>query len=198
MVRNWGPRASQPAAARIPSQILLNDIRYYVCPSPKGAIRSTGQSLARLKPCTIISSNDGNVCVDDIEKIVARFLEVDDVYSLDFVSNIIIQTLGRVASKKRTQLKSCERLGPNIKLQLEYSKVDSPEDLLPPGPYFLYGNRIYEAWRLYPDFLDAFQITFMPETSGYMAKNEKTLKSATTGSHIRCVVPLIMPIVLKR
>ncbi len=198
MVRNRGQRASQPAAAGIPSEILLSGIRYYVCPSSKGAIRSTGQSLAIVRPCTIISSIDGTVCGDDIENIITRFLEVDDVYSLDFVSNIIIQTLtlGRVASKKRNQIR-CERFGPNIKLQLEYSRVDSREDLLPPGPYFVYGNGIYEAWRLYPDFLDAFQITFMPAASGSVGKNKKSLKSATNDDLIRCAVSISVPTVLK-
>lgn len=140
---------------------------------------------------------DGNVCLDDIEKTIAGFLEFDDVYSEDFASNIIIQTLGRFASKKRIQMGCCKRLGPNIKLQLEYWKVDSTGDLLPPGPYFVHGNGIYEAWRLYPDFLDAFQITFMPQTSGSMGKNEKPLESATTADHIRCAVSPNVAIVLR-
>ena len=195
MVRNRGQRVSQPTAARIPSEILLSGIRYYVCPSPKGAIRSTGQSLAILRPCTIISSIDGNIGGVDIENTIARFLKVDDVYSLDFVSYIIIQTLGRVASKKRSQIRCCERFGPNIKQQLEYSKVDFQENLLPPGPYFVYGNGIYEAWRLYPDFLDAFQISFMPAPSGSTGKNEELLKSAATGDHIRYLLCLSVVIV---
>ena len=198
MVRNWGPRASQPATARFPSQILLSGIRYYVCPLPKGAIRSMGQSLAIVGPSTIISSVDGNVCGDDIEETIARCLENDDVYSLDFVSNIIIQTLGSVASKRKIQMKSCKRrFGPNIKFRLKYSKVNSLEDLLPPGPYFVYENGIHEAWRLYPDVLDAFQITFMPETSGSMGNDEKSPRSATTGDQIKCAVTLSVPIVLK-
>ncbi|KAI4220314.1 MAG: hypothetical protein L6R36_007711, partial [Xanthoria steineri] len=32
------------------------------------------------------------------------------------------------------------------------------ENLLPSGPYFLYNDGIYEAWRLYPDDLDAFEV----------------------------------------
>ena len=199
MVRNRGQRAFQPAAAGIPTQVLLSGTRYYVCPSQKGAIQSTGQSLTIVRPCTIISSIDGNVCLDDIEKTITSFLEVDDVYSLDFASNIIIQTqtLGRSASKTRIHKRFCERFGLHIKPQLEYTKVDSLEDLLPSGPYFVHGNAIHEAWRLYPDLLDAFQITFMPQTSGSMAKDEKPLKSATTGDHIMCAMSPNVLIVLK-
>ena len=197
MVRNRGQRASQPAAAGIPTQTLPSGTRYYVCPSPKGAIRSPSQSLAVVKPCTIISSIDGHVCLNDIERIIDDFLKIDDVYSQDFASNIIIQTLGRPASKKRIPTRFGDRLGLDIKPQLEYSKEDSLEDLLPPGPYFVHGNAIHEAWRLYPDYLDAFQITFMPQTSGFKGKNEKPLESATTDDHIRCAVSPNMLIVLK-
>ena len=197
MVRNQGQRASQLAAAGIPTQILLNGTRYYVSPLLKGTIQSTGQSLAIVRPCTIISSMDGNIGVDDIEKAITGFLEDDDVYSVDFASNIIIQTLRQLTSEKRVQTGFCKSLGPDIKLQLEYSKVDFLEDLLPPGPYFVYGNGIYEAWRLYPDVLDAFQITFVPQTSGSMGKNEKPVESTTAGDHIRCTMPPNVSIVLK-
>jgi hypothetical protein len=34
--------------------------------------------------------------------------------------------------------------------------------LLPAGPYFVHGNNIHQAWRLYPDVLDAFIYGVIP------------------------------------
>ena len=36
-------------------------------------------------------------------------------------------------------------------------------ELLPSGPYFLYGPNLYQAWRLYDDSLDAFTTGIIPE-----------------------------------
>ena len=39
------------------------------------------------------------------------------------------------------------------------SDVDSSDDLLPSGPYFLRDGRIHQVWRLYADELNAFVMT---------------------------------------
>lgn len=35
---------------------------------------------------------------------------------------------------------------------------------LPSGPYFLHGPNLYQAWRLYDDFLDAFTFGVIPNS----------------------------------
>ena len=46
---------------------------------------------------------------------------------------------------------------------LDLSLANITDTLLPSGPYFVYENVIYEAWRLYPDNLDAFEFAVIPE-----------------------------------
>lgn len=36
---------------------------------------------------------------------------------------------------------------------------------LPPGPYFLHGPNLHQAWRLYQDYLDAFIFGVVPENA---------------------------------
>ena len=43
---------------------------------------------------------------------------------------------------------------------------------IPPGPYFLHGNAIHQAWRLYPDTLEAFSVAAYPQ-------NVKTAENVT-------------------
>lgn len=36
-------------------------------------------------------------------------------------------------------------------------------NVLPPGPYFLAGDALHQAWRMYPDELDVFATTFVAQ-----------------------------------
>jgi hypothetical protein len=39
---------------------------------------------------------------------------------------------------------------------------DASERLIPPGPYFMVGGGLHQAWRIYPDKLNAFMTTVVP------------------------------------
>ncbi|KAL4936545.1 amidase signature domain-containing protein [Aspergillus oleicola] len=52
---------------------------------------------------------------------------------------------------------------------------------LPPGPYFLHGPNIHQAWRMYPDYLDAFIFGVLPENVN-RPERFKPLSSVTDNS----------------
>ena len=49
-----------------------------------------------------------------------------------------------------------------VTLRIIYAVTDCCEIPLPSGPYFVYQDGLYEAWRQYPDDLDAFEIPVVP------------------------------------
>lgn len=109
-----------------------------------------------LRPATVISTGR-NLSEQDIVDEIKGFLARDDVYSEDFASTIVIHMPARVALDSHINRSSCH-LYSLKNSHLDYSLARGGENLLPSGPYFLYNDGIYEAWRLYPDDLDAFEV----------------------------------------
>ena len=120
-----------------------------------------------LRPETVISTG-GNLSEQNIVDEIKGFLARDDVYSEDFASTIVIQmpaggaldspiNLSSWQQYNLKNLSSCQQY--NLRnSHLDYSRALRGEKLLPSGPYFLYNDGMYEAWRLYPDDLDAFEV----------------------------------------
>lgn len=86
-----------------------------------------------------------------------RDFEKDDVYSVAFSQNLIV--LCRDSESINSAQSS---LGPFSTVY--YANPNSTSDGILPGPYFLHGSDIHQAWRLYPDHLDAFIFGVIPET----------------------------------
>lgn len=100
----------------------------------------------------MVSSRSSNITADELLKVVNEFPKRDDVYSTDFLACLVIQTPPGVKLQSTS-------------LQVHHAEAESEEALLPSGPYFIYENGIYEVWRLYPDDLDTFEITIVPDPS---------------------------------
>lgn len=111
-----------------------------------------------VKASVIVSASSGNLSTDSILTTINTFTHADDVYSEYFKRSLIIQTTG---SLKDASLLHELRSSPHFDT-IHMSTVSSLEKLLPSGPYFLQGQNIHQAWRLYPDELDAFIITVVP------------------------------------
>ena len=51
---------------------------------------------------------------------------------------------------------------------------DVSERIIPPGPYFMIGSELHQAWRIYPDKLNAFMTAYHdPMTQIQIDKNTK-------------------------
>ncbi|KAL8651361.1 MAG: hypothetical protein Q9226_004742, partial [Calogaya cf. arnoldii] len=149
------------------TSVLLNGIAYYVHPALKGVSQDFRGDQSKLRPVTVISTADRNISKQDIVDELTRFFAQDDVYSEDFASTLVIQIPTGI--RPNIDLFSVEQYNLN-NAYLVLSEVTSAERLLPSGPYFTYNNGIYEAWRLYPDTLDAFEIAVVPQSAPGAAK----------------------------
>ncbi len=116
----------------------------------------------------LFSSTTTCLTQDSILQQVKHFAEIDDVFSLDFLSPTIIVQWGNASSSENldpvwlNKLRSC--LSWDVqKVICLHSFVDGTT--LPSGPYFLYRGRVCEAWKLYPDELASFQTTVVSDPS---------------------------------
>lgn len=92
-------------------------------------------------------------CFEDLLKQFDIFKEVDDVYNDDFSKTILLTGTPEELNLGKSTLASQN-------VTTVYTSTDVE---LPPGPYFLYGTEIHQAWRLYEDYLDAFIFGVVPE-----------------------------------
>ncbi|KAI4112218.1 MAG: hypothetical protein LQ345_006601 [Seirophora villosa] len=151
-------------AAGITNPVLLGGFPYYVHPLRKAICQHTRLQQSTPIPVTVIFSADGQLSDKYIAGEIRRYLAQDDVYSLHFAWWIVLQVAAGITPRAAIGRSPSHETGPKG-TTLEFSIVSSTPTLLPPGPYFAYDNGIYEAWRLYPDHLDAFEIAVVPEAT---------------------------------
>lgn len=134
-----------------------------------------------IAPATLISLSHHGIGASAITKMIEHFLTFDDVYSVAFASLIVVQRSSAAAPQKCSQ-------HDNESLLLEFpingkfitARAICYEGNLPSGPYFVRDGVIHEAWRLYCDDLDAFEITVVPhvDTNGSKLGSHTSLKLA--------------------
>lgn len=109
-------------------------------------------STADILPVVLISDLIGEHTIQEINERLSTFAQIDDVYQKAFGNNVVIVRTGTEPSP--TDLAS--KLNTSGCFSAIYSSRPNSTITLPSGPYFLHGNDIHQAWRLYPDDLDAF------------------------------------------
>jgi hypothetical protein len=113
-----------------------------------------------LKPVVVLSSRHGNITDDSVLQKLQYFAAVDDVYDPKFSDVILLQSVtGHTESPLTVTGKDENGDSPTV---FSFT-VDSDQHLLPEGPYFLFNGVIHQAWRLYPDTLEAFVETVIPD-----------------------------------
>ena len=116
----------------------------------------------RCRPALLISCPRSEDCAQEILILINDLSPRDDVYSEDFRSTIIIQTSATATLQDSSVDTAVWR---HMFSEILYSTVTCDSMLLPVGPYFVCGLGIHEAWRLYPDHLDAFEIPTIPNAN---------------------------------
>lgn len=119
-------------------------------------------------------------CASVIAKTIEAFLTLDNVYFTAFASLIIIQTAPGAALQRLPQLNDSMLLEFPVKEKIITASVLSHEGELPSGPYFIQDGVIHEAWRLYSDELDEFEITVVPHIDTNVAKLGSLILSKAT------------------
>ncbi|EGX95643.1 amidase, putative [Cordyceps militaris CM01] len=124
---------------------------YYVHPQEVGRLVETVTGDEFWTPAVLLSVHAG-FGTQDAEKAIKDFRQRDDVISDDFTSTLVLQPqnnedVSHVAAQLAQSSFTTYTNDPTHTL-----------GLLPPGPYFIRGNSIHQAWKLYEDHLDAFVI----------------------------------------
>jgi hypothetical protein len=115
-------------------------------------------SPLEIQPVLLINEKLRANTVPEVVKQIERFGQIDDVYSGQFSNTLVLQTNPTNAfTSLMTQLNSSGQFS-----SVYRANAESWTSVLPPGPYFLQGQSIHQAWRLYPDELD-FSFSVIPE-----------------------------------
>lgn len=117
------------------------------------------------RPALLLSSADGKFDAARVGRDVQRFKTIDDVYTTDFHDSLVVQVPHGIELNLE---EFTIDLGRSTKLDFRRvlsSKVDSERNLLPSGPYFLQGQNMHQAWKLYDDSLGAFIQTVVPDNA---------------------------------
>ena len=125
-----------------------------------------------LQPVTIISLGRAIVQFGEVSKLIKKFIEEDDVWSPSFLSTVIVKILPGSRSYRRVCQSGREDLACNIESEILFDTASVNEASLPSGPYFVYCDRVYEAWRLYQDRLDCFEISLAPQLPDHLGRYE--------------------------
>lgn len=86
-----------------------------------------------------------------------EFATLDDVYAAaasNFSNTIVLASSSDESCSSSINVMAQDTSSPSCY---------STETALAPGPYFLYGAKIHQAWKLYEDYLDSFMITTTPD-----------------------------------
>ena len=109
------------------------------------------------------ATTENAVNLGNVLRVVEEYLRIDDVCTADFLSNIVIQAPREVELHYDSSTNFSPEMSSRSTPDYHRSVTGSAETLVPSGPYFIIGGGIYEAWRMYPDHLDCFEIGIVPE-----------------------------------
>ncbi|KAF2652401.1 putative amidase [Lophiostoma macrostomum CBS 122681] len=110
-------------------------IPYIIHPQVMGSLKSV-LDPNDLVPAVVVAGVGSKDVVREVDRRLSVFAKVDDVFQRSFENTLIL---------------------------MPGSEDDTGSKHLPSGPYFLHGSNIRQAWRLYPDELDAFIFAVIPE-----------------------------------
>ena len=103
--------------------------------------------------CVLISS-DEQLSLASVLNRIRGLHDIDDVFQEGFTQNLLLQI---PEQRLFAQLDQLEKPFKHV-----FSVENGTDSLIPSGPYFLYNSKIYQAWRLYEDDLDAFVVPIIP------------------------------------
>ena len=169
--------ATSLSALRAYSVVYVGDIAYYLrnrvevcCNNSMLVCSNQLQCLLptifatndSLQPVTVIQFGDQPLTVDSIEKNLARFEASDDVFHPNFLDRGILFVQRPSTGEPSTTIPESVREF----LEKHSSKLyfSDPRNVrLPEGPYFLSGQNLHQAWRLYADHSRAFVTAVAPD-----------------------------------
>lgn len=120
-------------------------------------------------PVVVLSESEVNAGPEELGRTLQYLVDHDDVCTDEFTGIIVVRPSapGSASRKVVGDHASDPSLG---RFSAIYHMADehvSPQqeqqNQLPSGPYFLSGPNLHQAWRLYPDDLEAFTFGLIPD-----------------------------------
>lgn len=121
-------------------------------------------------PVVVLSEEEVNAGPEELGRTLQFLVDNDDVCTDEFTGIIVVKPSGSASERYgRGACPSaydgaasidCPFTVYHLADDISTSKV---KNLLPSGPYFLSGQNLHQAWRLYPDELDAFTFGLLPD-----------------------------------
>lgn len=120
-------------------------------------------------PVVVLSEEEVNAGPEELGRTLQHLVDNDDVCTDEFTGIIVVKPSGPGLELREVCANASAvqaSLGcPSTVYHLTNGLDTSEErDLLPSGPYFLSGQNLHQAWRLYPDDLDAFTFGLLPDS----------------------------------
>ncbi|KAI1120835.1 amidase signature domain-containing protein [Nemania abortiva] len=176
--------------------VALGDSSYYVRTRTEASLplHQNKHSPFSVIPLVVIHSDSGGVSSDLVERSIAWFKEEDDVFHGDFaLGGYILIHL----TENSPPFPEAHAERASDKILTTVSDYPSPDDLaellrerslqllvtkgsytIPEGPYFIKGQGIHQAWRLFPDHLSAFTASVIPDDHAVQPNTFTTLRGS--------------------
>ncbi|CAG8226063.1 unnamed protein product [Penicillium salamii] len=165
----------------------LGEIAYYMHQVPELTDPIGTDQIAA--PCTVFTIHDSATAKNVLSESIERFGRSDDVWSPEFLQNVVLQSTSSQASIPDGLE---DLLQPYIYLSNTSSIYVSSfsSGMLNEGPYFLNMRRLHPAYRLYPDYAGAF---IAPTVSTEDAYRYKPLGAAAYGEKYPSSLAVAVP-----
>ncbi|POS76042.1 hypothetical protein DHEL01_v205556 [Diaporthe helianthi] len=144
-------------------------IDYLVHPQILGSVEESVRA-DQVIPVVVLSEDEVNAGPEELGRTLQFLVDNDDVCTDEFTGIIVVKPSGS-ASEQRGHWPCPGAYDVTTSTDCPftvYRVADDPgtseeKNLLPSGPYFLSGQNLHQAWRLYPDELDAFTFGLLPD-----------------------------------
>ena len=110
-------------------------------------------------PVTVIDYGEDRQKWNSIESTVRKFSARDDVFSMQFLSSVVLNR-NETASTGLSILAEDKDYLKSVGCSICYANLIAGcvENRIPEGPYFMKEGSIHQIWRLYPDSNEAFHL----------------------------------------
>lgn len=120
-------------------------------------------------PVVVLSEEEVNAGPEELGRTLQYLVDYDDVCTDEFTGIIVVKPSGSGSDPRGACASASDiQASPDCPFKVYHltNELDTSEerDLLPSGPYFLSGQNLHQAWRLYPDDLDAFTFGLLPDS----------------------------------
>lgn len=135
-------------------------------------------------PVVVLSEKEIDSGPEELGRILQYLVDYDDVCTDEFTGIIVVKPSASASEpgetlEQRFSVPDLSQFSSIYHLVSEPSSLEG-ESQLPSGPYFLSGRNLHQAWRLYPDDLDAFTFGLIPDDPFNTSRYKNTLPPSQT------------------